>query len=315
MTTERWAAARTSAALRIVAGAVAAMLLVASCSGSPSAQHRRASSKAAAVSVYRALGSGTLYLLSGDPALGQVLEMQVRARKTRGLTSGMSWISASSRGLVLADDRSGEGVFAVYHDGRVIDQPAGHVVTAAINDTGAVAYAEIPYSGGPWRLIVQPPESGHGTLLYRQALDIGDFVWGPDHQLAMVSGITNGTPAVIVLSSAGKVEANLTAGLAGGITIAWGVRAPGIAVGEYNRNTDTFVRGQFFRLSGTHQPLPAGWAPGCWNPAGTRLLMFANDGTRWGLWNPSEPAVVDDLHVSTQRIVQCVWLAKPAAGA
>lgn len=179
MTTERWAAARTSAALRIVAGAVAAMLLVASCSGSPSAQHRRASSKAAAVSVYRALGSGTLYLLSGDPALGQVLEMQVRARKTRGLTSGMSWISASSRGLVLSDDRSGEGVFAVYHDGRVIDQPAGHVVTAAINDTGAVAYAEIPYSGGPWRLIVQPPESGHGTLLYRQALDIGDFVWGP----------------------------------------------------------------------------------------------------------------------------------------
>ena len=88
--------------------------------------------------------------------------------------------------------------------------------------------------------------------------------------------------------------------------LAWGHHAPALAV-AFPAN-----RAELLFPDGRHQPLPRGWQPLAWNPAGTQLLMQSVTGL--GIWSATAPTRVRTVGIITPQvqILQAVWLARPA---
>ena len=63
---------------------------------------------------------------------------------------------------------------------------------------------------------------------------------------------------------------------------AWGPRAPALTL------RPPAGQAELRFLSGRREPLPAGWKPLAWNPAGRELLMASS--TSLGIWSAARPA-------------------------
>jgi hypothetical protein len=271
---------------------------------------------------YDKLHDGTLYLLVGDPGSGNLWQIDISTHIARKVTNnrssyGVSWISASPAGVVMADASKGVDELATLQAGVVKTLPEGHVFTPAISQDGNIAYIQIPDTVnhiGPdtWRLTLRPTSGHSDQILYQQAApELGSLAWGANGQVATVSapGHTYGknTPELLVIDPTGKIAHRLRPDIGDLGIIAWTANAPGIAV------TGIAGTSEIITIDGKETKLPNGWAPGCWSPDGTALLVIRNK--ELGLWHSATPTQVDDLGaMSAGTVQQCSWLSKAAAG-
>jgi hypothetical protein len=87
----------------------------------------------------------------------------------------------------------------------------------------------------------------------------------------------------------------------------WEPQAPAIAV------QSTCGAAELLFAKGRRLPLPAGWYPYTWNPAGTLLLMLGS-GPVLGIWSPKAPtrAIVIGKISQGISIGQVSWLSQAA---
>ena len=88
--------------------------------------------------------------------------------------------------------------------------------------------------------------------------------------------------------------------------VAWGEHAPALALAFPAHAAELLFP------DAHRQPLPAGWQPLAWNPAGTQLLM--QSATALGIWSRSAPGQVTQTgRISPgAQILQAAWLDKKA---
>lgn len=264
---------------------------------------------------YPAMTSGTIYLLVGKPASGNVWRVDLPSRASAQLTHnragfGISWLSASAAGLVLADAASGIDDVSVYRDHRSTDL-AGHGVTPVISPTGSVAYVPVPDTGASWSVVERPASGGSAQIRYQQGSpDLGALAFGPDNQLAVISGPSSAGADVLVFTGNTTQPRTIDPGISTIGFLVWGAKAPGIAVGDLAGYGELIDPG-----SNVITPLPGHWTPECWSPDGSRLVV--SQGDRLGIWQLAASERVDDLGVMSGAapLTGCSWLTGPAAGA
>lgn len=310
----------TNSTWMVLVTLVAALVVTSSCAGSG---RQEAPDGPIPDSAYSAMGNGTVYLLIGDPGSGNVWQVDLHNHRNVQLTHnrnafGVSWLSASTAGLTLADASSGVDMVSVYRNNQARNL-AGYGGAPAISATGAVAYIEVPDVVNqavpqPWRIGVIPIAGGTSRVLYQQdSPDLGALAYGPDGQLAAISapGPRNGqgsTPEVLVLSPDGTVKARVSPNIGEVGFLAWNDKAPGIAIGGLSGHSELINP-----TSGTQTALPNNWTPQCWSPDGTSLIVTQQD--HIGIWRTAAPTRVDDLGPMPTKLplTGCSWLTTPAA--
>lgn len=266
-------------------------------------------------SAYRMLASGQLYLLLGQPSSGNVWRVDISDRRDRRVTGnpqgyGVSWISGSSAGVVLADARSGVDELAELDGDRVVARPEGHTVTPAINDAGKVAFIQIPdvvnrVGEQTYRVAIAAADGKPARTIYGQSLPLAALAWGPYDELAVISAPGGAQPGItselLVLSGDGEVRRRLHPGIGPISAPVWSRTAPAIAVNGYGG------RSEIITPDGRERELPIGWTAGCWNPDGRHLLLL--NGDRLALWSPARPDTVTTLgNLSTGPATGCAWV-------
>lgn len=272
----------------------------------------------------RQLPSGTFYLLAG-----------------RDLRSLSIWeVAADGREQLLARGRPGYGIdaFAASRAGIVLAEAAGGVDHLArltshgpawlhsVRDHGGMLHGSSPDIRGNGTIGYVTPPGHHrgeragfaiwirrsfggadGMLLHqRRALD--GPVFGPGGRVAVEDWV--GAPGKrrpgIIIYGHGPVR-RLSLGVpAIPSLVAWGERAPALAIAFPAHQAELLYPG------GRRQPLPSGWQPLAWNPAGTRLLM--QSAAALGIWSAAVPGQVTRLGPTSAgaQILQVVWLAREA---
>jgi hypothetical protein len=267
-----------------------------------------------------ALRGETAYLLIGPPGSANVWRVDAAHPKGEQLTDnkgafGVSWISASPAGLVLADARSSIDVVSVYRDHASQPLPAGHGGTPSVNADGQIAFVQVPdvvNRTGPqtFRISVTSTGGEPPQVRYQQATDMGALAWGPGNQLAVISAPGprkgQGRPEVLVINGSGTVMTRLRPSIGEIGFLSWNAAAPGIAVGGM---TD---RSEIVTTDGRETPLPRGWRPLCWSPDGSKLLVGRD--TEAGVWRPGASDRVDSLGKTggSGPLLGCAWLTRPA---
>ena len=293
--------------------AVALLLAVASCTDR--GEVRRAAGTLLPASAYQKLSGGKLYLLLGQPSSGNVWRVDISTKRDRQITHnpqgfGVSWISGSSAGVVLADARRGVDELAELHGDTVVPRPEGHTVTPAINEDGQIAFVQIPdivNKSEPqnYRIAITSDNGIQPHSIYGQPLPLAALAWGPDRKLAFIS-IPEGMqprvpPELLVLDADGQVSQRLHPRVTALSAPVWSPAAPAIAVNGSNGSSEVIFRDL------REIALPAGWLAGCWNPQGTVLLLTKND--RIGLWRPTRPKGFQELgRVRTGPVTGCSWV-------
>lgn len=317
-----WAGGRRRSGV-IVAVACAALAGLAACSpgdapGRPAGQRVLPAGSAAA------MGPGTLYLLLGDVAISANLwQMDLDTGRVKQMTSnppehGVSNFSASTAGLVLGDARSGVDDAEVMVRGKPRLLSGGVGDSPQINAAGQivdVAFAEQSVKHGPWsrdRLLYwTSPWSSYRTIYQVPPANLASLAWNPAGTLILaVDGPADETyTRLFAVDTHGRiVQRFLTVpGFPDGS--AWG--RYGLAVG-YQTEHPSVVIGMSGRVLAR---LPSGWIPGCWNPAGMRLLVTSRDRGRIGIWDSARPGRVRDLgRLPGGALQECSWIAHPALG-
>lgn len=285
------------------------------------------------------LRGGVLYGLIGPIGSGNVWMLDLDKRVATQLTHnpeqyGISNFDASPAGLVLGDAASGIDMVTVYRDSRAEDIVPGGLNAGdpAISSTGDVAFVGIPdddpHTNDSWQILTMPVDGGVPELLYEQrgpdlsVLDLGGLAWGSDGRLAVVSApgerFGKGTPELLVIDESGNVELRVRAASVREFNfVAWNQRAPGIAIG--NVAGDAALVG----LDGNESPLVQGWAPQCWAPDGSALLVTQQEyfglalvgQVKVGIWRPQHADRVDQIVEMPlySALWGCSWLDTAAA--
>jgi hypothetical protein len=272
--------------------------------------------------VARRLPAGYFYVLAGsysNSGSGNVWEVTRSGRETE-LTHnsagyGISSFDASPAGIVMADAASSIDVLARLTSKGVQFLRGVHGGDPHIDNAGRIVYDLSPAdTSQPDEIITRKAFTAAPHVLYRQVASLIVAGWGPDGQIAVLSGThpphtAGGTPKLLIIGPGGKAT-SMPDGFGSRLSNAtWGPGARDIA-------TSTWT-GQGMVLEGRHQVrLPSGWFPAAWNAAGTELLVWST-GTPGsiGLWSTAHPRTVVRIGalpgggVSDNEIV---WLAKPA---
>ena len=306
-----------------VAVTCAALTVVAGCSPGGAAA-RPAVRRVLPADAASALGSGTLYLLLGDVAISaNVWRVDLGTGRVRQLTFnppqyGVSNFDAFTAGLVLGDARSGLDESEIMVAGRPQLLSGGVGESPQINAAGqivVVASAEQGVRHGPWsydRLLYwASPSSGYRTMYQVPPQNLASIAWNPAGTLILaINGPDDEAyTRLFAVNTRGQVVRHFLTvpGFPDGS--AWGKY--GLAVG-YVTARPSVVIGMSGRVLAT---LPADWIPGCWNPAGIRLLVVSRDRQHIGIWDPASPGQVRKLGQLPGGALQgCSWTARPAPG-
>jgi hypothetical protein len=274
------------------------------------------------------LRSGTLYLVLGAPGSGAVWEVDLATGRSEQLTHprsqyGVSSLSASSAGLVLADASSGQDVVSAYRDGRSVDI-GGWGSDPDISPDGQVAYDTAPVDSSttdraPWDLEVVPVTGGHPRTLYELPgmgnpnVWIGQ-VWGPGGQLAVLEELGADSSEVVFLSPDGRAERKVRPVVGYTQVILWGPDVPDVVDRALNGGEELIAPdGEQTRLG-----LPANWVSRCLSPDGEEAIVTdaRDDGFRVGVWHVGTSSHVQVLGIlpSTMGINNCAWTSAPVPG-
>lgn len=304
------------------AAACAALAGLAACS--PDAPSRPVARRVLPAGATEALGPGTLYLLLGDvPVSANVWRVDLRFGRARQLTFnppqyGVSNFSASTAGLVLGDARSGvdNAEIMVKRRPRLLSGGVGD--SPQINTFGQIvdaASAEQGVRHGPWshdRLLYWAgPTSPYRTIYQSPPGNLISVAWNPAGTLILaINGPDDEAyTRLFAVNMRGQVVQRLPTIRGPSEGLAWG--RYGLAVG-YQTGRPSVVVGMSGRVLAK---LPGGWIPGCWDPAGTRLLVTSRDRQRIGIWDPARPGQVRKLGLLPSGALQeCSWTARPAPG-
>jgi hypothetical protein len=268
------------------------------------------------------IGAGTLYLLLGNQAISANLwRADLRTGRVRQLTFnppqyGVSNFSASTAGLVLGDARSGVDETEIMIAGRPRLLSGGVGDAGQIDAAGQIvdaASAEQGVRHGPWsrdRLLYwASPSSGYRTIYQAPPENLASLTWNPAGTLILATAGPDAYSRLFAVNLHGRIVRRFLTvpGFPNGL--AWG--RYGLAVG-YQTARPSVVIGASGRVLAK---LPGGWIPGCWNPAGTRLLVTSEDRERIGIWTLAGPGQVRELGRLPGGAMQgCSWTARPAPG-
>lgn len=273
----------------------------------------------------RKLPRGVFYILAGKAANSYNV-WQVSASGQRKLTrnaarAGVTEFAASPAGIVLDDPQFSGGFITprlarLTRHGPVPLPHGGNVRSPAISIDGAIA-DEIPAGRSTrYKLEIRPSftSAGHVILRTRQYLVPS---WGPHNSVAAV---VNGHPAflkglrsrLLVISPRGHAR-EIKTGYRLIRQAVWSQHAPAIAVSDWANH------GEIIWPSGRRQPLPSGWQPAAWNPAGNALLIWrlnkAGAPSSLAVWHPRAPGQVTLIGPAAPGtgIAIIAWLPHPAA--
>jgi hypothetical protein len=302
--------------------------MLAACSSGGSAGHRavRPVLPAGATVV---LGKGTLYLLLGDVAISANLwRADLVTGRIRQLTFnrsqyGVSNFSASTAGLVLGDARSGvdEAEIMVAGKPRLLSDGVGD--SPQINSAGQivdVAFAEQGVKHGPWsrdRLLYWASPASRYRAIYQakqsrylpQSSTLADLSWSPTGTMILAAQGPDAYDRLFAVNPRGQVVQHFVT--VPGFPRGWAWGRYGLAVG-YQTGRHSVVLGETGRV---RAKLPGKWIPGCWNPAGTMLLVSTPNRERIGIWTPASPGHVRDLgRLPGGALQECSWTTRPAPG-
>jgi hypothetical protein len=271
-----------------------------------------------AATVHR-LPSGAFYLLAG-PTLASLNVWQVGpGGQEQQLTAnqrgyGIDAFAASRAGLILAEAAHGVDHLARWtrHGPAWLRMPgtAGSLIRGSspdIRDNGMIGYVTPPLPSGTGRsadfaIWIRSSFTGRGTIVHRQRQALAGPVFGPHDQIA-VQGWDRRQPSVIIYRDGGFHQLR-TGVQAIPSLLAWGQHAPALAIAFPSHDAELLF------LNGRRVPLPSGWQPLAWNPAGTKLLM--QSATALGIWSAAAPGQVTRIGGITPgvHILQATWLAR-----
>ncbi len=311
-----------------VAVACTALAVLAACSSGDSGAHR-AVRPVLPVGATGALGKGTLYLLLGDVAISANLwRVDLGTGRVQQLTFnppqyGVSNFSASTAGLVLGNARSGVDEADIMVEGKPRPLSGGVGDSPQINSAGQivdVAFAEQGVRHGPWsrdRLLYWANRASRYRAIYRAqpsnylapSSTLADLAWSPTGTMILAAEGPDAYNRLFALDSRGRVVRRFVT--VPGFPRGWAWGRYGLAVG-YQTGRHSVVLGATGRVLAR---LPGKWIPGCWNPAGTMLLVATPDRERIGIWTPGSPGHVRELgRLPGGALQECSWTARPAPG-
>jgi len=273
------------------------------------------------------LPAGVFYVLAGRPNIysANVWAITSSGREVQ-LTHnrvgfGISWMSASSAGIIMADASNGVDELARLTSrgaqwmpvGRT-GQPQIHGQAPAIDDSGEITYSVPPSNSGPAHndnsVWVASSFSSPGRIIYKQAGDLAGEGFGPGGQIAIMDRpydppLNDKRAQVLIIAPDGRVRTVDTDfwQLAG---VAWRPNATALAVSSVSRNTELIFNG------GRDQLLPKGWQAMTWSPDGNKLLV--QKGRQLGLWSAAEPRRVMTLGATSRQytVLNVAWLSRRA---
>ena len=151
-----------------------------------------------------------------------------------------------------------------------------------------------------------------GRIYQTKPGNLATIAWNPSgSRILLINGPDDGAYTQLFTTGAqGQILRQMaTLRGTGPDEYAWGIH--GLAIGYFSARPSELLSpsGRVIRM------LPAAWVPGCWNPAGTELLMVTRNQRRVGIWRPADPGQVQDLGtLPGQAFQECSWTARPAAG-
>jgi len=271
------------------------------------------------------LPPGVIYLEAGPPGHPPrwISLWAISRGRERLVTPGEAGrqiygFGASRAGIVVMDGASSPAGLARWtRRGLVWLHPAGHPRWTIngfwpdISPAGAITYMLFAH-GNAASIWIRPSWTGRDKIIYRWPDMRGSVaqVFGPRDRLAVMPiamPLPKGKPGLVVLTPRGAVVRRLQVGLpAIAPPEAWGPRAPALALRSPSG------RAELLFLSGRREPLPAGWKPLAWNPAGSELLMASS--TSLGIWSTTRPRSVRVIGPISRGygIWDAVWLSAPA---
>jgi hypothetical protein len=273
----------------------------------------------------RQLPGGVLYLLAGrDLSNLNVWEVTPDGRE-KLLTrcrhgAGIDAFAASRAGLVLAQATHGlDSLARLTSHGPVTLRAAGYhdlILRGSSPDLrgdGTIGYVTPPGRSATGRraqfaIWIRRSFTGPGGMLLRQARALNGPVFGPGGAVAVEGWVSRGghrQPGISIYGH-GPVR-RLSIGVSAiPSLVAWGEHAPALALAFPGNNAELLYP------DGRRQPLPAGWQPLAWDPAGRELLMQSATGL--GIWSRSSPGMVVRAGRITggTQILQAVWLNQKA---
>lgn len=269
-----------------------------------------------------ALGQGTLYLLLGNvPISANLWRVDLGTGRVRQLTFnppqyGVSNFSASTAGLVLGNARSGVDEADVMIEGKPRPLSGGVGDSPQINSAGQivdVAFAEQGVRHGPWsrdRLLYWASRAARYRTIYQaKPSSLVDLAWNPTGTMILAAEGPDAYSRLFAVNARGRVVSQFAT--VPGFPHGWAWGRYGLAVG-YQTAAPTVVIGESGRV---RAKLPAKWIPGCWNPAGTMLLVSTPNRERIGIWTPANPGHIRDLgRLPGGALQECSWTARPAPG-
>jgi len=294
-------------------------------SPAPSAVPVVAAEQPLAAATVRHLPPGAFYLLAGtDLASLNVWEVTPGGQEKQ-LTHnqrgyGIDALAASGAGIILADAANGVDDLARWtshgpswlhlpHDPRSLVRGS----SPDIRGNGTIGYVTPPVrsaTGGSsdFAIWTQRSFNGQAELVYRQYRPLDGPVFGPGGQIAIEGwdgrpGMRQ--PTMIIYGHGGSRKLHTGVSAIPSL-VAWGQHAPALAIAFPAHDAELLFP------DGTRQPLPHGWQPIAWNPAGSALLMQSP--TALGVWSPQTPGRVATIGTLTPgvQILQAVWLARKA---
>ena len=278
------------------------------------------------VSTVRQLPDGAFYLLAGRD-LGNLNVWQITPDgRERLLTHchrgyGIDGFAASRAGIVLAEASGGaDNLARLTSHGAAWLRPHGdggallRGSSPDIRGNGTIGYVTPPGKAGghgaraDFAIWIRRSFTGQAGMLLRQRRALDGPVFGPDGGVAVEGWVGQRgkrQPGIIIYGH-GRVR-RLSIGVpAIPSLVAWGEHAPALALAFPANDAELLFPG------GQRQPLPAGWQPLAWNPAGSELLM--QSATALGIWSRSAPGQVTRIgRISPgAQILQAAWLDRKA---
>lgn len=345
--------------ITILAGALTVgSLLLVSCSGDlplpdPANPQRRSPGESTTLEGFakRGLPDGTVWLLIGQRAnRADVYSVDPNTGAVKRWTEreyGVTWLSASEKGVVISDSISGPEVPSVLNDGRPVPLETGkagraRAFTPSIHPDGRIVFTRVIYpkpgaggarvslSGsdtntdgmkGPaitptprsspswlrWEVVVKDWDGEEFDVIYASQVPVSGTAWGPEGHVAVTEAVDQNGLQNIVVIGAD--------GETDRIADAIGLNRIGDPVWSTVSGTPLAIRepggGDSVLVDiddGAHTPLPKGWTARCWDPAGEHLIVSRKrEIAMVHRDRPDEVTIVETLPASMGTLYNCGW--------